>query len=141
MRWKLVQAMFRLGQADRALDLAERWAAQEKKLLFQAPEGFPTITGTTGKGYTWSAGRALRAIAFGLTGLDLDGRGVSFAPRLPARLPAISLRGITVHGTRIDLRVRRGLPAVTVNGEARERARIDYRELQGRPVEIEVSVP
>lgn len=141
LRWKLVQAMFRLGQTDRALELALRWAAQERDLIYQAPEGFPAITGTTGKGYTWTAGRALRALVLGLTGFDLDGRGVSFAPRLPSSWKGFALRRLTVHGTRIDLEVKRGPASVLVDGKPRGEPRIDYAELLGERIHLEISIP
>jgi hypothetical protein len=141
MRWKLVQALLRLGDSDRALELVERWAAEERALFYQAPEGFPTITGTTGKGYTWTAGRALRAIAIGFSGLELDGRGLRFAPRLPKRWDRFALRSITLHGTRVELEVRRGPRAVRVDGKPRADAAVGYDELRGETIRIEVDVP
>jgi hypothetical protein len=141
MRWKLVLAMLRLGRTDRAIEIAERWAAGEREGLYQAPEGFPTITGTTGKGYTWTAGRSMRALAFGLSGLDLTGKGVTFAPRLPSRWDRFALRDLTVAGTKIDLEVRRGAAEVRVDGCPRPAAAIGWDELRGGAMRVEITVP
>lgn len=140
MRWKLVQALFRLGDVDRALEIADRWAAQERGLLYQAPEAFPTVTGTTGKLYTWTAGRAMRAVVFGLSGLDLTGRGVAFHPRLPSKWSGFEVRGIPVHGASIDLVVIRGKSRIRVDGKDASNAFLPYRALgNGRHV-VEVHI-
>lgn len=141
MRWKLVLALFRLGETDRALELARRWAQQERALRYQAPEGFPTITGTTGKVYTWSAGRALRAIIFGLSGVSLEGDGLHFAPRLPSGWDGFSLENLSVHGARVSLQVRRGPARVLVDGDPAAMAFVPYGRLQSGRVKVEVSAP
>ena len=141
MRWKLIMAMLRQNETDRAIDLAEQWAAQERDGMYQAPEGFPTITGTTGKGYTWTAGRALRAIVFGLSGLNIDGEGVSFAPKLPTKWDGYTMKRITVHGTPIDLTVKRGAKSIRINGEDRDAAVIPFTDLHRRLIHVEISIP
>jgi hypothetical protein len=84
MRWNLVDALFRYGWTGEAALLLERWAIQEDGSHFQAPEGFPTVTGVTGLGYVWTAARSLCALLFGLGGIRLTGGGLVLAPRLPA---------------------------------------------------------
>jgi hypothetical protein len=138
MRWKLLQAMFRLGETDRAVALALRWAEQERDMLYQAPEGFPTITGTTGKGYTWTACRALRSLTFGLSGLSLDGDGVRFDPSLPTGWKGFSVRNLTVHGARIDLIVTHGEPSVLVDGQPAQSAFLAYAKLGSGSHKVEV---
>ena len=66
---------------------------------------------------------------------------MTFAPRLPSRWERFALRGIPVHGARIDLEVRRGATSVRVDGSPQTSATIGYEELRGGPVKVEVSVP
>ena len=118
MRWNLVHALYRYGQTEEATGLLLKWADQEAGLYYQAPEGFPTITGVTGKGYSWSAGRALRAILFGLFGLGLRANGFTLLPRLPQGWPRMSLSGLSFRGATYDVMVERGAPAGTwLDGE------------------------
>ncbi|MCL5998985.1 MAG: hypothetical protein M1546_23435 [Chloroflexi bacterium] len=111
MRWNLVHALYRYGETRQATVLLLKWLAQEAALYYQAPEGFPTITGVTGKGYSWSAGRAMRAILFGLFGLELHPHGFSFSPRLPADWPRMSLSGLVFRGATYDIVIERKEPA------------------------------
>ena len=110
-------------------------------MRYQAPEGFPTITGATGKAYTWSAGRALRALVFGLTGMDLEGRGVRFAPRLPSRWDRLDLDDVRIHGARVSLSVRRGPPGVRINGRPATEAFLPYERLRRGSVSVRVTHP
>jgi hypothetical protein len=107
-RWCLIAGLFRYNQVGQAMDLMARWIAQEAQAYYQAPESFPTVTGITGKGYVWTAGRAQRALLFGLFGLDLLAEGLRVTPRLPARWDEMALAGLWFRGARYSIRVERG---------------------------------
>jgi hypothetical protein len=81
-RWGLISALFRYHHVAKALELTTHWIAQEAQGHFQAPEAIPPLT-ATGRGFVWTAGRAQRALLFGLFGLDLVAEGLRVAPRLP----------------------------------------------------------
>lgn len=142
MRWKLLSALFRLGECDRAMTWVRQWARQERDLFYAAPEGFPTVTGKTGKNYTWTAARAARAILLGLSGLTLDSGGLKFAPQLPTGWSEYSLARIPVQGSQVTLRVRRGAHRTTINGVQADYPCIRYESLANATVTvIEVAVP
>ncbi len=107
-RWNLVHALYRYGATEKATALVCQWADQEAGLFYQAPEGFPTITGVTGKGYSWTAGRTQRAILCGLFGLDFHHDGFTIAPRLPANWPSMRLRNVPFRGATYDVQIERG---------------------------------
>lgn len=109
MRWNLVSAMFRYGQADRAAALASQWSREELAQALPAPESFPrAITGITGNGYVWTAARALRSLSFGLFGIELRANSLEFNPVLPTRWRLMELRRIPYRGRTFTVRVVRG---------------------------------
>ncbi len=117
MRWNLVDALFRHGRTDEAAALLERWAGEEDELRFQAPEGFPTVTGVTGKGYVWTAARSLRAVLLGLAGIRLTAAGLVVTPRLPAGWGPVRLLGVPFRGSTYDIVVQHApRPALLVDG-------------------------
>lgn len=105
MRWNLVDALFRYGRTEEAASLLERWALQEDGLHFQAPEGFPTVTGVTGLGYVWTAARSLRAMLFGLAGLRLTAGGLVLEPRLPTGWGPVRLGSLPFRGSTYDITI------------------------------------
>lgn len=109
LRWNLVDALFRYGRTTEAAELLERWAAHEAGLHFQAPEGFPTVTGVTGKGYVWTAGRSLRAVLFGLCGIRLRAEGLVLVPQLPDDWGPIRLQQLPFRGATYDITIERGV--------------------------------
>ncbi|MDO8586383.1 MAG: hypothetical protein Q7T82_05025 [Armatimonadota bacterium] len=118
MRWQFVQALFMAGKSDLAVRYAGAWARQELARGLDAPESFPTpITGFTGQGYVWSAGRATRALTCGLFGLQPMADGLQVNPRLPSSWKKMSLKSIPFRGKMITVVVKRGgKPAATLNG-------------------------
>jgi hypothetical protein len=118
-RWNLVHALFRYGRTEPAAELLGRWARHEAHLHFQAPEGFPTVTGVSGKGYAWTAGRALRAMLFGLCGIELLAHGFMCTPRLPAAWSSLVLERLPFRGATYDIVVERAdMRQVVLDGRA-----------------------
>lgn len=120
-RWALVHGMYLYGKVEQATQLLLEWAEQEKDFGFQAPEGFPTVTGVTGKGYTWSAGAVIRAVLFGLFGIELVSAGLYIYPRLPEGWASMSLTGLSFRDAIYDLEVRQS---------DKNSLRIDDQEIQ-----------
>ena len=117
MRWNLVDALFRYGHTDDGASLLERWAVQEDALHFQAPEGFPTVTGVTGHGYVWTAARTLRALLFGLAGVRLTAGGLVLEPKLPAGWGPVRLEQLPFRGSTYDITIEHGaVRALQVDG-------------------------
>ena len=117
MRWNLVDALFRYGHTGDATSLLERWAGQEEALHFQAPEGFPTVTGVTGRGYVWTAARTLRALLFGLAGVRLTAGGLVLEPKLPAGWGPVRLEQLPFRGSTYDITIEHGdVRALQVDG-------------------------
>lgn len=119
MRWNYIQALFEAGRPDTAARYSGVWARQELNAGLPAPESYPSpITGITGQGYVWTAGRALRALTFGLFGLRPLAEGLRIDPKLPAAWPEMELASVPLRGRLLDIVVRRsGDPASTLNGE------------------------
>lgn len=121
MRWNLIHALFLYDRKEQALAYLKRWALQEKQLHFQAPEGFPTITGATGKGYSWTAGRMIRSILFGLCGLKLLPDGFTFEPHLPEAWDQVILKNLPFRGCTYDVVIKHGqMHGIFLDGELRE---------------------
>ena len=117
MRWNLVDALFRYGYVGDAASLLERWAIQEEALHFQAPEGFPTVTGVTGHGYVWTAARTLRALLFGLAGVRLTAAGLVLEPKLPTGWGPVLLEQLPFRGSTYDITIEYGaVRALQVDG-------------------------
>ncbi|MBM4087997.1 MAG: hypothetical protein FJ276_01000 [Planctomycetes bacterium] len=119
MRWNFVQALFADGQADGAAAHAGAWARQELAMGLSAPESFPTpITGITGQGYVWTAGRALRSLTVGLFGLQPMAEGLAVDPNMPTGWPRMSLSNVPYRGRLLSIEVMRGPEAARrLNGQ------------------------
>jgi hypothetical protein len=129
MRWNLIHALFLYNKTEEGLRYLLKWAQDEKRLHFQAPEGFPTITGVTGKGYSWTSGRMIRAILFGLCGMKLLAEGMAFEPRLPVAWDTVHLKQLPFRGAIYDITIRRGADrGIFVNG-----ARVQDGIILGEP--------
>ena len=130
MRWNLISALFRGGEPDRAAQLAGAWSRQELSAGLPAMESYPTpITGITGQGYLWTAGRAIRALTYGMFGIGLHADGISFNPSLPRGWPEMMLTSLPYRGSNLSVSVKRL--------EARYIA-LDGRELTGNLVPAEL---
>lgn len=120
MRWQFVQALVKAGKADLAVSYAGAWARQELESGLLAPESFPTpITGITGQGYVWTAGRAIRSLTYGLFGLNPMADGIVIQPQLPSQWDHMALKGLPYRGKTMDIDVASGsVPLATLNGES-----------------------
>lgn len=117
MRWNLIHALFAYNKTEEGLRYLVKWAQDEKSLHFQAPESFPTITGVTGKGYSWTSGRMVRSILFGLCGMKLLANGIAFEPHLPAAWDSVRLKQLPFRGAIYDITICRGTDrGVFLNG-------------------------
>ncbi|MHB1458701.1 MAG: glucosidase family protein, partial [Armatimonadota bacterium] len=119
-RWNLVHALFKIGRADQALDLMVKWIDQESSfdILYGAPEAFHPDGKVTTLGYSWTAGRAVRAYLFGLFGLQLLPDGFAMHPKMPSAWSNMSLHKLEIRGTLFDIDVRRSdSPGMTVDGQ------------------------
>lgn len=129
MRWNLIHALFLYDRREEALTYLKRWALQEKQLYFQAPEGFPTITGATGKGYSWTAGRIIRSILFGLCGLKLLPEGFTFEPHLPDTWDQVILKNLPFRENTYNVVIKRGqIPGIFLDSELSEDGIISNNE-------------
>ncbi|MFQ3566170.1 MAG: glycosyl hydrolase family 65 protein [Aggregatilineales bacterium] len=129
MRWNLIHALFVYSKTEEGLRYLVKWAQDEKHLHFQAPEGFPTITGVTGKGYSWTSGRMIRSILFGLCGMKLLAGGMAFEPRLPATWDTVHLKQLPFRGAVYHINIRRDTnQGVFLNG-----VRVQDGIISGKP--------
>ncbi len=119
MRWNYVQALLTDDQSDLASRCASTWARQELAWGLSAPESFPTpITGITGQGYVWTAGRAVRSLTIGLFGLRPMANGLIVEPRLPDSWPRMALSNLSYRGRSLAIEVVRGTaPSRQLNGQ------------------------
>jgi hypothetical protein len=108
MRWNLIHALFEYNRIEIGLELLGKWAEHEKQHLYQAPEGFPTITGATGKGYSWTSGRMIRAFLMGLCGFQLLPEGFKFTPRLPDSWDKVTINNLPFRGAVYDIIIQHG---------------------------------
>lgn len=120
-RWNMVHGLYNYGHTEDAFRWMKRFVGQEASSAchYQGPEGFTPTGGITSQGLVWGAGRAMRAVYFGLIGLNLEGGGVRFRPQPPAAWSGFQLLNLEVRGAMIDLTVQRGAQAgATFDGQA-----------------------
>lgn len=120
-RWNMVHALYNYGRKEEAFRWLKAFADQESNSAChnQGPEAYTPQGAITSQGLVWSSGRAMRAIYFGLVGLNLEGDGVRFRPQPPAAWPAFDLTNLEVRGAIINLRVRRGeTDSATFDGQS-----------------------
>ncbi len=107
MRWNLVHALFVTGRSDDAITLARKWAGEEAVLGYCAPEAFTPEGQVTSRGYSWTAGRSVRALLFGLLGLELKAGGLELDPHLPSDWGGFQVEGLELRGVYYDIEVKR----------------------------------
>jgi len=91
--------------------------AEELAEGLPAAESYPRpITGITGGGYVWTAGRALRALSFGLFGLSPVEDGLEVEPHLPSAWERMTLAHLPLRGHTLTIEVRAGAKLDTLNG-------------------------
>ena len=119
-RWNMVHGLYNYGHAEEAFQWLKRFVGQEAASTchYQGPEGFTPTGGITTQGLVWGAGRAMRAIYFGLVGLSLEGAGVRFRPQPPGAWSGFQLLNLEVRGAVVNLTVQRGSQAAaTFDGQ------------------------
>lgn len=134
-RWNLVHALFETGRTDQALDLMVKWIDQESSfdILYGAPEAFAPDGKVTTLGYSWTAGRAVRAYLFGLFGLQLLPDGFTMHPRMPSAWSNMSLHKLEIRGTLFDIDVKRADAfKVAVDGQEISGSNISRRWFDGK---------
>jgi glycogen debranching enzyme len=122
-RWNLVHALFESGRTDQALETMLKWIDQESapEIAYGAPEAFTPDGHVTSLGYSWTAGRAVRAVIFGLYGLELCPKGLALHPHLPSGWKRMSLDKLEVRGTLFDIEVVcGGNPGMSIDGQTVE---------------------
>jgi len=132
-RWNFVQAMFNSGQMDIGKKYATMWALSELSNGLPTPELLPivnTTSGHTGQGYVWTAGRSIRALSYGLFGLDLAADGIKISPHLPSEWDNMSLTNIPLRNVRLTVNVKKGhFSVATLNGQPWTGPMVYYTDL------------
>lgn len=134
-RWNLVHALFETDRADQALNLMRKWINQESgnDILYGAPEAYKPEGKITSLGYSWTAGRAVRACLFGLYGFELLPDGFAIHPRMPSGWTHMSLHKLEIRGTLFDIDIKKAdTPRVTIDNQELAESIISSKWFDGK---------